>query len=407
VIVVYLVYRFWYFGALGDIEGRGNTHPAVSYFFSQPVVILKYLFSSIVPSHLAIDHYVLPRDFGTGTKALAVLALLLLAVPLYVLWKARTPVGRYVLFATCFYAIVVAPTSSLMPTVDLMVERRVYLANTGVFLLVVLGLDLLGSVSLFSAAARRATLALVCVHLALLAGVSVYRNQVYSTNEGVWPDVLRIYPASERALNNLGNVYLDRKDYEKAKACFEQLVARNPADYIARQNLGAIYERPDSPYRDEEKALAAFQAAVASNPDFAEGYYNLGRLYQKRAQASTDASLIAEAIRCYTRVLELNPSHALAHNNLGLVYFHQGKPGDARREYEAALRLDPNCEPAKANLKLLDAPSRGPADASPVPLDQVPQEMLIRLYEDALRRDPNNAQIRQKYEDLKRRAPRQ
>jgi tetratricopeptide (TPR) repeat protein len=405
-MAVYLVYRFWYFGALGDIEGRGNTHPALAYFFTQPVVILKYLSSTVVPWHLAIDHYLLPRDFGTLTKALALAALLVLAVPLYYFWRTPTPAGRLVLFTVCFYAIVVAPTSSLMPTVDIMVERRVYLANMSVFMLIVLGWDWLGRVGLFSAEARRTSLALVCVHLALLTGVSVYRNHVYSTNESVWLDVLKIYPASERALNNLGNVYLDRKDYEKAKVCFEQLVSRNPADYIAQQNLGAIYERPDSPYRDEEKALAAFKAAVAANPDFAEGYYNLGRLYQKRAQGGADASLIAEAVRCYTRVLELNPSHALAHNNLGLIYFHQGRREDARREYETALRLDPNCEPAKVNMKLLETPARGPADASPVPLDQVPRDMLIRLYEDALRRDPSNAQIRQKYDELMRTQPR-
>jgi tetratricopeptide (TPR) repeat protein len=90
-----------------------------------------------------------------------------------------------------------------------------------------------------------------------------------------------------------------------------------------------------------------------------------------------------------------------------LIYFHQGKRDDARREFEAALHLDPNCEPAKANMKLLDEAAPGPADASPVPLDQVPQEMLIRLYEDALRRDPNNAQIRQKHGELLRKTPRQ
>lgn len=406
-MAIYFVYRFWYFGALGDIEGRGNTHPALAYFFTQPVVILKYLFSSIVPYHLAIDHYLVPRNFGIGTKALALVSLLLLlAAPVYYLWRTPTPAGRLLLFAACFYIVVLAPTSSFLPTVDIMVERRVYLANMGLFLLVVMGWDWLGKVGLFSPAASRTGLALVCVQLAALTGVSLYRNHLYATNEGVWLDVLKIYPASERALNNLGNVYLDAKRYGEARACFEQLVSRNPADYIAQQNLGAIYERADSPFRDEEQALVHFKAAVSSNPVFVEGYYNLGRLYQKRAQSTADASLIEEAIRCYTRALALNSAHVLAHNNLGLIYFHQGRREDARREYDRALRLDPNCEPAKVNLKLLDAPASGPGDASPVPLDQVPQDMLIRLYEDALRRDPNNAQIRQKYDELMRARPR-
>jgi tetratricopeptide (TPR) repeat protein len=289
--------------------------------------------------------------------------------------------------------------------VDVMVERRVYLSNAALFLLVVLAWDWLTKVGLFSGAVSRIGLALVCTHLALLAGASVYRNHVYATNEGVWVDVLKIYPGSERALNNLGNVYLDQKRYEQARACFEQLVARNPRDYTAQQNLGAIYERPDSPFHDEDKALSFFKAAVAANPDFAEGQYNLGRLYQKMAQTRNDASLVAEAVACYTRALQLNPAHVLAHNNLGLIYYHQGKREDARRQYETALRLDPNCEPAKANLKLLEAPPTGPSGARAVPEDEVPREMLIQLYEQALRRDPTNTQIRQKYDELLKKTP--
>ena len=405
-VAAFLAYRFWYFGALGDIEGRGNTHPALEYFLVQPAVILKYLYSSVVPSHLAIDHYLVPRNLGAGARALAFGALLGAGAALAWLWKRWTPVGRYVLFAAAFYLVVLAPTSSVVPTVDIMVERRVYLANMAVFMMLVLGWDRLGRVGLFSAAASRVGLSLVCVHLVALAGVSVYRNEVYATNEGVWLDVLRIYPASERATNNLGNVYMDRKQYDKAKACFEQLVARNPRDYTAQQNLGSIHEREDSPYHDVEKAIGYFKAAITANPDFAEAHYNLGRLYQKIAQSKRDDSLVAEAVTCYRRTLQLNPSHVLAHNNLGLIYFHQGLRDEARREYEAALRLDPNCEPAKANLKLLDAPPSGPADTRSVPLDQVPRETLIQLYEEALKRDPKNAQIRQKYDELMRTAPR-
>jgi hypothetical protein len=54
----------------------------------------------------------------------------------------------------------------------------------------------------------------------------------------------------------------------------------------------------------------------------------------------------------------------------------------------------------------VDTPSPGPAGASAAPPSEVPQEMMIRLYEDALRRDPKNAQIRQKYDELLRKTPR-
>lgn len=400
-IGAYLAFRLVYFGAVGDIEGRGNTQPPLTYFLTQPTVILRYLFSSVIPYRLAIDHYYLPADIGPGTTLLAFLVLGGAAVgALAYCWKRPTPIGRYVLFAVCFYFIVLAPTSSILATVDIMVERRVYLANVGLFLLIVLAWDAVGKVDLFSGAARRAVVALVCVQLAALAGVSVYRNQIYRTNEGAWLDVLSIYPFSVRAINNLGNRYLDKKQYDKAKECFEQLVARNPKDYIAQQNLGAIHEREDSPFHDVDKAITYFNASVTSNPDFAEGYYNLGRLKQKLAQEKGERALVDEAIRCYTRVLELNPTHILAHNNLGLIYFHEGKIDAARKEYETALRLDPACKPAAANLKLLDAPRPGPAGTTFETSDQVPKELLIQLYEQALKRDPTNKAIREKYDEL-------
>jgi len=401
----FVTYRLGYFGGLGDLEGQGNTHPALAYLAAQPLVILRYLASTVIPYHLAIDHYVLPGDFGAASKALASAALLALIVPAWRAWRTPSPTGRLILFAAVFYFIVLAPTSSFMPTVDLMVERRVYLANMGVFLLVGLAWDRVGGLSMFSSGFKPVTLGLVCLQLVALTGVSLSRNWAYSTNEGLWLDVLEIYPASERALNNLGNVYLGRKQYDKAREYFSRLVARNPRDYIAQQNLGAIYEREDSPYHDETKALAYFKAAVAANPDFAEGHYNLGRLHQKMARTTMDGQLIAEAVKSYTRALELNPGHALAHNNLGLAYFHMGRPAEARREYEAALRLDPECEPAKVNLKLLDAPATGPAGATQVPTESVPRELLIRLYEDALRRDPSNAQIRKKLDEVRARVP--
>ncbi len=97
------------------------------------------------------------------------------------------------------------------------------------------------------------------------------------------------------------------------------------------------------------------------NPSFAEPYYNVGRVYQQRDEMAAAATL-------YQKALALDPNHVLAHNNLGLLYFHQGKPDQAKREYEKVL---------------------GPQD--------LPAEVLVPMFEEALRRDPKDRELRVMY----------
>lgn len=49
-----------------------------------------------------------------------------------------------------------------------------------------------------------------------------------------------------------------------------------------------------------------------------------------------------------------NPANPRARNNLGYAYYLAGRKGEARREIEAAARLDPAYERPRANLLLLD-----------------------------------------------------
>lgn len=362
-VVLYLGWRHATFGALGDVEGRGNTHPALAYALSQPFVIGRYLFSSLLPVGLAIDHYVGPKHITLPLRALGFLGLFALAVFSGVLWRRMTPLARYTLFCIVLYFCALAPTSSFVPTVDLMVERRVYLANVGLFSIVALAFDFWGHWAFFQGPLRRSALGVACIHLTLLAGVSLVRNHRYSRNETLWLDVLSIYPNSERALNNLGNVYSGKKEYEKARRLFEQLLRLQPNDAYAHGNLGVLYEKEESPFHDVEKALRHFEAALSLNPDLFETLYNWSRLQQKLGNARRDPAFLNRALDGYLRVLLKNPSHVLAHNNLGLLYLQQNRLEEARREFETALKLDPNCAPALANLEMMNG--RAPPVRSP------------------------------------------
>ena len=49
-----------------------------------------------------------------------------------------------------------------------------------------------------------------------------------------------------------------------------------------------------------------------------------------------------EALQCYTKAIQINPEHALAHHNMGVVLHQQGKLDEALKHYKEAIRIDPN-----------------------------------------------------------------
>jgi len=57
-----------------------------------------------------------------------------------------------------------------------------------------------------------------------------------------------------------------------------------------------------------------------------------------------------EAMEAYRRALELDPSLAAAHTNLGAACYRKGRVEEARRHFEHALALDPDLPEARYNL---------------------------------------------------------
>ena len=122
------------------------------------------------------------------------------------------------------------------------------------------------------------------------------------------------------------NKLIKQKQYDQALEKVEGILATKPKDVQARFFKGVIMIEKGK----TEDAIGIFQALTEDAPDRPEPYNNLGLLYALQGQYEKAKTSVEMAIR-------IQPTYALAHENLGEIYAKM-----ASKEYERALQLDPN-----------------------------------------------------------------
>jgi tetratricopeptide (TPR) repeat protein len=117
--------------------------------------------------------------------------------------------------------------------------------------------------------------------------------------------------------------------YTDLRTLWETTVARNPASFMAHNNLGALDLREGR----IEPAIASFERALALKPGHIHALANLAnaRLAQGRS---------AEALALFRQVLALSPDDAKAHADLGHALETTGAGTDAESHYRRAIALD-------------------------------------------------------------------
>ena len=130
---------------------------------------------------------------------------------------------------------------------------------------------------------------------------------------------------------------------------------------VTRQQLG---------YWQDSESLFRHALEVTENNDLAHN--NLGNALARKDQTG-------EAIRQYQEALRLNPACADTHNNLGNALVKKGQIDEAVRQFQEALRLKPDDAPAHYNL--------GNALVEKGQMDEA-----IRQYQEALRLKPDDAE---------------
>ncbi|RMG47153.1 MAG: tetratricopeptide repeat protein [Acidobacteria bacterium] len=82
------------------------------------------------------------------------------------------------------------------------------------------------------------------------------------------------------------------------------------------------------------RRLESHLKMAVMNPADASAHYDLALLYEERGQ-------LHEAIKHFTRAIEIDPEEVDAHYHLGRIALHQGRLSDAILHFDATVRRDP------------------------------------------------------------------
>lgn len=97
---------------------------------------------------------------------------------------------------------------------------------------------------------------------------------------------------------------------------------------------------------DYFQAGALFEQCLAIQPDHVPALINLAQVLFKRSH-------ISQALAAFRKALDLSPNNLVAMNGIGNCYMVEGNNGKAIRQYEMALKADPEYVGSMYNLALL------------------------------------------------------
>ena len=343
------------------------------YWLTQFEAVTRYLGLAFWPHPLVFDYgKVLVRSLAeVWWQAVVVLALVGLTI-----WAlVRKP--RCGFLGAWFFAIL-APTSLVPGTIQMIVEHRMYLSLAAVIAFV-LGL-----------ASRRFNPRLVAgagAVLALAAGVVTWqRNAVYGSERTLWEDTVARRPANDRAQNNLGLSYYHLGRIDDAIARYRESLRLDPTVANTHYNLGLAFMNSGRP----AEAVAPFAEAVRILPYYFYAHQNLGVVLTKLGRPQEALAHFAEALRFdpapaethfhfgvalaelgrwreaadhYAQAVHLNPRYAEAQSNWGVALFHLNSSAAALEHFDEALRLQPDLPDVHYNLGLALASLGRTADA--------------------------------------------
>ena len=286
-----------------------------------------YLGKLAWPAELVFSY---PRFEVDPSRAVHWLPLLALLVLLAALWLGRRALGRGPVAALVFFVAMLSPVLGFIPLYTFLytwvADHYQYVASMGPLALFA------GAVARWPGArAPRASAAASLLLLAALGALSFTQSRTYRDAETLWRDVLAKNPASWMAHANLGRELLRAGRGVEALPHYREAARLRPDLATPHAGLGAALLQAG----DSEGARAAFERALAVDADHWPAQRRLAALRWREGDREA-------AVLHYEAAARIAPRDADSRVALAQAQAAVGREADAEQSFRAALAQHPD-----------------------------------------------------------------
>ena len=139
-----------------------------------------------------------------------------------------------------------------------------------------------------------------------------------------------VAPARDLTPEEMGDLFMARKQYFEAAQAFKNLSDQNPRNAIYLNKLGIALHQQEA----LSLALKYYERALKVNPRYADAQNNIGTIWYQRQR-------YGKAIRAYEKAIKMRDDMAVLYSNLGYAYFGAKKYEDSISAFRTALAKDP------------------------------------------------------------------
>jgi tetratricopeptide (TPR) repeat protein len=138
-------------------------------------------------------------------------------------------------------------------------------------------------------------------------------------------------PAPRRlSPEEMGDLFMARKQYREASEVFKQLSDKNPHNAVYLNKLGISLHQQDA----LALALKYYQRAAKVDPHYADAENNIGTIWYQRKR-------FGKAIRAYEKAIKIREDMPVLYSNLGYAYFGSKRYEESIAAFRTALAKDP------------------------------------------------------------------